>query len=137
MCSRSQKEPTTASFPHVSAFLDRTIGDYGAGPDCSGIEVPKLDGISKEDLDTAVGAGARIGDAVIVERASGDYVPAIRFEGKDTWRVLRLRRYDASRAWRNLDAVHAFLRACNYAGDWILLREDSVRLAELPGISDL
>jgi len=137
MHSNGHKEPASASFLPVTAFPDPAVRDYGAGPDRNGTDVPRRDGISKEDLDTAVGAGARIADAVIIERVGGDFVPAVLFEGRDAWKVVRLRRYEGSRAWRSLDAAHAFLRTSGYAGDWTLLREDSATLAEMAGITDL
>lgn len=120
-----------------SALSGRRRADYGAAASSGGAEVPKRDGISKEDLERAVQMGQRIGRAALVTLPGRGVVPCIRLHGTTRWAVLRLRRYEASRTYRSLDGACAFLRACGYHGDFAVLAEGSPLLRRLPGITDL
>lgn len=120
-----------------SVLPDDARTDYGAGASSGGVEVPKKDGISKEDLERAVRTGHRVGRAVLVSLPDRSVVPCIRLHGSARWAVLRLRRYEASRTFKSLDAACAFLRGCDYLGDFAVLAEGSPILRRLPGVTDL
>lgn len=98
----------------------------------------RKDGISEADLRTAIQNGLRIGLVLLVHRDTDKpFVPCIRFVGQRRWRVLRMRRYEASRSWNTFQAVQTFLAEHGYQGPVVVLRESDPILARREGIADL
>lgn len=98
----------------------------------------RRDGISEADLRAALRAGARIRRVLVVQRATDKpFVPCLRFAGADRWMVLRMRRYEGSRAWNTFQNVQEFLGDAGWRRPVWVIREEDPILLRLPGISDL
>lgn len=113
--------------------------DYGRLADSAGGPELRKAGISESDLKAALRAGARVRRVLVVQRSNEKpFVPCLRFVSAGQWLVLRMRRYEGSRAWHSFQALQEFLaNDVGWRGPVWVCREEDPFLTRLPGIVDL